>query len=349
MTIIVEKGTTLKVLDHGYVKLIDTMGKDEDIVEAARMSTDRGFISWDHYARCRNCGCIWMIFKDTVPGDGKMSMSARGTFCKECDSKPFSKELFEDYPNGDVGLLDNLWRKKHATPFEMGEMVIEVQAPIMVFREWHRHRTQSYNEFSARYSVMPNLHYLPEASRIQKQSSANKQGSAEALPEDYAKHVLEELHEQQETVYLSYDAMLEGGVAKEVARLNTPVSRYSKMRAKGNIRNWFQFLNLRMRPDAQFEIRQYAEEVAKLLMWRWPKAYALFEEYDLYAAHFSRTELKAIRTILSSYSEMLEKYCEGGMPDIQTALRDDAAKLLSGTKLSEFLQKLEFGGVKILS
>jgi thymidylate synthase (FAD) len=105
------------------------------------------------------------------------------------------------------------------------------------------------------------------------------------------------------------------------------------MRAKGNIRNWFQFLNLRMRPDAQYEIRQYAEEVAKLIMWRWPKAYSLFEEYDLYAAHFSRTELKALRHAMD-FDRCNEAALQLG---------------LTGTKLKEFLDKLTFGGDKILS
>ncbi len=52
-------------------------------------------------------------------------------------------------------------KPQHATPFEFAGMVIEVQAPIFLFREWHRHRTQSYNEMSARYAPLPNLAYVP--------------------------------------------------------------------------------------------------------------------------------------------------------------------------------------------
>lgn len=111
-----------KVLDHGYVMLIDKMGNDESIVEAARMSTGKGFISWDPYIRCRKCSVVL-----SMPEGAHAVVPP-----SECDHD------FEKAPNGDVGLLDTLWRKKHATPFEMGELVIEVQAPIMVFREWHR-------------------------------------------------------------------------------------------------------------------------------------------------------------------------------------------------------------------
>lgn len=321
--VIVEKGTLLKVLDHGYVRLIDFMGSDEGIVEAARMSTDKGFISWDPYIRCKKCKDVIAVANEAHAVIGP----------SDCPHD------WERYPNGDLGLLDNLWRKKHATPFEMGELVIEVQAPIMVFREWHRHRTQSYNEFSARYAVMPNIHYLPDPSRIQKQSTANKQGSAEAFEEDFAAEIIEELEREQQDVYRNYEDMVDDGLAREIARINTPVSRYSKMRAKGNIRNWFQFLNLRMRPDAQYEIRQFANEVGKLISWLWPKAYGFFEEYDLYGAHFSRTELRMLRELFLRAYKPSDKVFE------------EAAQIegLSKTKLKEFMEKLEFGGDKILS
>lgn len=331
----IEKGAVTKVLDHGYVTYIDSMGEDSTIVEAARMSTGRGFVSWEHYARCKKCGCVWKVFDYTVtPGDGKPSMSAQGNeFCKECDASPLTKELFEDYPTGDFGLLDNLWRHKHATPFEMCELALEIQAPIMVFREWHRHRTQSYNEFSARYAQMPDLHYLPSPERIQKQAAHNKQGSAEAADHGTAHQILAELERQQEEVYETYDAWVGNGIAKEVARLNTPVSRYSKCRAKTDLRNWLAFCNLRMRPGAQWEIRQYANIVADIIKTLWPKVWSLFEEYDLYGVHLSRTEMEALRLMLLSNRNRFEATKETG---------------LSGTKAQEFFKKLDDGGKVIL-
>lgn len=314
----------VKVLDHGYVQLIDKMGNDESIVEAARMSTGKGFISWDPYDRCDNCALVIARAggKPLPFGEGKVG-AANASDC--------SPHKWVGAPNGDVGLLDTLWRKKHATPFEMGELVIEVQAPIMVFREWHRHRTQSYNEFSARYAMMPNLHYLPARERMQKQSTTNKQGSEEALGEVFSTSARNDLANEQQDIYDNYESLVEDGLAKEVARINTPVSRYSKMRAKGNIRNWFQFLNLRMRPDAQWEIRMYANEVGKIIQSIWPKTYALFEEYDLYGAYFSRTELKILRRNVGL----------GG-------LELDAGTELKGTKLKDFIAKVEFGGERIL-
>lgn len=310
-----------KVLDHGYIALVSTMGTDESIVEAARMSTGKGFISWDPYSRCDACGMV----EPLVVG--------RGIPVGPCSEskEQLSVHKWANAPNGDLGLLDTLWRKKHATPFEMGELVIEVQAPLMVFREWQRHRTLSYNEFSARYAMMPNLHYMPSAARIQRQSTANRQGSAELMGEEFTTACLDTLQEEQQLIYEEYEYMVEQGLAKEIARVNTPVSRMSKMRAKGNLRNWFQFLNLRARPDAQWEIKEYTPGLIDIIKEVWPRAYELFEEYDLYGAHFSRTELKMLREMIG---------------DIDACLPENSR--LSGTKLKEFVNKLKVGGEKVL-
>ncbi len=268
------------VLDHGYVQLIDSMGTDETIIEAARMSTGKGFRAWDAGTRCTRCG-----------------LDDRAIISNETCNGETHEWLKEP---GDAKLLDFLYKNYHHTPFEMCELALEVQAPIMVFREWHRHRTQSFNEFSARYAQMPNLHYLPEPSRIQRQSTANKQGSAEAFPELAAVGIIHDLGDEQDGVYKTYEELIEQGVAKEVARLNTPGSRYSKMRVKTDLRNWFGFLNLRLRPNAQWEIRQFANAVAAIIKTIWPRSYALFEEYDLNGARLSATEVTLVKKMLGN-------------------------------------------------
>ncbi|MFZ4795975.1 MAG: FAD-dependent thymidylate synthase [Bacteroidia bacterium] len=248
-----EKNYTIKVLDNGYVKYIDSMGSDESIIEAARMSTGKGFQNWDK----------------------------------------------------DIGLLDYLYRHEHMSPFEMPELIIEVQAPIFVFREWHRHRTQSFNEFSARYSKMSGLHYVPEKSRIAKQSKSNAQASSDELfNEEYSQLVIDELKHEQELIYSEYSKMIDSGIAKEVARINTPVSRYSKMRAKSNLRNWLHFLDLRMRNNAQLEIRQYANAVSEIIKDLFPRVYAEFEEHTLHAIKFSKKEMQAIKSLILNPNEI---------------------------------------------
>ena len=281
---VLKDGTSLafKVLDHGYVKFIDRMGSDETVVEAARMSTGKGFNGWEPFVECPVCG----------------NRLEEGLHREECPKGNGERHLFKSVP-GDAKLLEFLYKNAHMSPFEQCELAIEVQAPLMVFREWHRHRTGQYNEFSGRYAQMPNLHYLPEIDRIQKQSTTNKQGSAEAIDVDEAQAALNDFAIEQEETYQHYDALVKSGVAKEVARLNTPLSRYSKMRAKMNLRNWFQFLNLRMRPNAQWEIRQYALAVAAIIQQLWPRCYALFVEYDLHGVRLSKTEALLARKFVA--------------------------------------------------
>src|SRR5687768_11849567 len=132
---------TIKVLDHGYVTLIEGWGSDERIVEAARMSTGKGFNGWGPLEeRCTACGGFGC--RAVAGTDGNLGP------CTACDGKGFRQVP------GDERLLAYLWNNKHSTPFEMAGVTIEVKAPIFVFRQWHRHRTQSYNEMSARYTPL---------------------------------------------------------------------------------------------------------------------------------------------------------------------------------------------------
>lgn len=240
------------LLDNGYIKLIESWGSDERIIEAARVSTQQGFKGWggpcpdsphDDECRCKGTGQI----------------------------------------AGDEKLLRYLWIHKHATPFEMAGFTVEVKAPIFVFREWHRHRTQSYNEMSARYAPLPNENYLPSVRRIIEGATLagkNKQASAltDEITETRAGLWLEDLRKLYEHAQRVYDRGLEIGVPKEIARLPCPVARYSKMRASANLRNWLQFLTLRMDVAAQWEIRQYANAVGEIVIDLFPRTWALFSE-----------------------------------------------------------------------
>lgn len=180
----------------------------------------------------------------------------------------------------DQKLLATLYNLRHDSPFEFAGMTIEVRAPIMVFREWHRHRTQSYNEASARYAPLPALDYMPTLGRLMvSPSQTNKQagsvGGKQILTAaavqwmtDLAKHyrAAEEL----------YQRGLDYGVPKELARLPMPVGHYSQMRATANLRNWLMFMTLRCDPAAQWEIRQFAHVVAKVISEQFPNTYSLY-------------------------------------------------------------------------
>lgn len=298
-----EKGTTVKILDHGYIKLVDWMGSDESIVEAARMSTGKGFNSWLPYYRCKLCGDVRTDFEymEASPQNRLVGI------CHHPDAKsgpegvethPDAKRHdWERAPKGDAGLMRFLYENRHDTPFEMVELMIEVQAPIMVFREWHRHRTQSYNEMSARYIQMPNLHYIPSVERIIAASKKhrNKQqggGGELTMPPHFeqapailteteiAQWVRLRLAQEQQGIYNLYEVMLGMGIAPEVARIDTPVARYSRMRAKTDLRNWLAFLTLRSDAAAQWEIQRYAYAVGYFISRLFPRTWDLWLNAD---------------------------------------------------------------------
>lgn len=241
--------TEVKVLDHGYVKFIESWGSDERIIESARMSVDKGFEGWGP------------------------------KFVKVPSKLPSGGETIEEQP-GDEKLLRFLWENKHATPFEMGGLTIEVMAPIFVFREWHRHRTQSYNEMSARYTPLPDVNYVPTVERLMINSKINRQAGAIAGADELTEENASLFQRQLESIYREDESMyqwaLNAGVPKELARVHLPVGRYSRMRASTDLRNWLGFLTLRMAPNAQWEIRQYANAVHGMLMELFPRTLALF-------------------------------------------------------------------------
>lgn len=272
----------IKILDHGYVSYIDHMGEEERIIEAARQSTQKGFLGWEGTQACKSCGFEVGDFpkvkmKD-IPIDQIQNVSCVHEF---------------EYRKGDKHLLEYLYKNKHMTPFEMCELTIQVKAPIMVFREWHRHRTQSYNEMSGRYIQMPNEHYIPE---VRMQDKKNRQGSFTS--EDFGNAINSDFRSnitfQQDQIYAQYEVDINAGIAKEVARINTPISRYSVMYAKANLRNWLGFLDLRTRPNAQWEIVQYANAVAGIIKELWPRTYVLYEEYTRYSCSLSATEIRLL-------------------------------------------------------
>lgn len=256
----------VSVLDCGYLQGIETWGSDERIIEAARMSTGRGFLSWEAGETCVRCG---------------VNRPSSGSDVIGCPRSDHEAHSYEQH-NGDARLLKFLWSNAHHTPFEMAGLVLEVQAPIFVFREWHRHRTQSYNEMSARYTPLPDVNYVPSVERLLLNSKTNKQagtvkGSAE-LDERNAEHFRKELVHQYSEAEDLYQWALISGVPKELARVHLPVGRYSRMRASANLRNWLAFLTLREAPSAQWEIRQYAHALHSVLAVAFPRTLALFSE-----------------------------------------------------------------------
>ena len=164
----------------------------------------------------------------------------------------------------DARLIHYLWNNKHTTPFEAVTFTFEVKAPIFVFRQWHRHRTWSFNELSARYRELPEEFYVPD--EIGVQSTTNKQGRVPDARSEIENDVLRSaIKSQCEASFDMYRRLLEQNVPRELARSVLPVATYSHMFATVNLLNLFRFLTLRMDGHAQYEIRVYAEAMLELI------------------------------------------------------------------------------------
>lgn len=270
----------IKVLDHGFVKLVDLMGNDSAVVQAARVSYGAG--------------------TKTV--------------------------------NEDRGLIRYLIRHQHLSPIEMAEIKLHCKMPIFVARQWIRHRTANVNEISGRYSVLPDEVYAPDRSAIAFQSKDNKQGRAGLLTDDTAAEFLQMLELSQEQARQSYEHSLELGVARELARVNLPVSQYTEWYWKIDLRNLLHFLSLRLDAHAQYEIRVYAQAIAEIVKVWVPLVWEAFEDYSLGAVTFSKQE-----------AALLGKLLELGQASI-SQLADVSS--LSNRELPDFYNKLLALGVR---
>jgi thymidylate synthase (FAD) len=213
----------------------------------------------------------------------------------------------------DRGLIRYLLRHRHTTPFEMLEFKFHIAMPIFVARQWIRHRTANVNEYSGRYSIMPDQFYRPTVEEVRKQSAANKQGGEETfvgtgagtearrhegMKEGYqtAEEFVRYL-EEAEGLYAKYTALTEKGVSRELARIGLPVSVYTQWYWKCDLHNILRFLSLRMDSHAQAEIRWYAQAMYALLEPIVPITMEAWRDYELESIRLTRLELEALRDV----------------------------------------------------
>ncbi len=240
-----------EVLDHGFVRVVDYMGDDAAICQAARVSYGKGTKSVQN----------------------------------------------------DQGLIRYLMRHWHSTPFEMCEIKLHVKLPVFVARQWIRHRTANVNEYSARYSILDREFYIPAADQLAAQSAINNQGRGEALTGAEAERVLDILKSDSNRAYDHYEQMIseEGqqGLARELARMNLPANIYTQWYWKVDLHNLFHFLRLRADSHAQYEIRVYADAIAKVVADWVPAAFGAFEDYRMGGANISAQAIDVIRRKLA--------------------------------------------------
>lgn len=194
----------------------------------------------------------------------------------------------------DRGLIRYLLRHRHTTPFEMVEFKFHVAMPIFVARQWIRHRTANVNEYSGRYSVMPDRFYRPTAEMVRRQSAANRQGGEEPIDAATAQQFLDYLS-KSEALYEEYLRLNERGVARELARIGLPVNLYTEWYWKCDLHNLLRFLSLRMDAHAQAEIRDYASAMWRLMEPIVPVTMEAFKDYEMESLRLTRLEVEAIR------------------------------------------------------
>ncbi len=200
---------------------------------------------------------------DFMGGDNRVVSSARVSFGAVSKGEEQDKRL-----------IKYLLEHAHHTPFEHCYFQFHICCPIFVARQWMRHRWGSYNEVSARYTQVKDEFYIP--SQFRGQDTKNKQGSVPTSSLDQA--ALIKLYEDSvEASYAAYNKLIEAGVAREMARGVLPVCQYTQFYWSVNARSLLNFLSLRTDKHAQWEIRVYADAIAKIFQEKMPWSWEAFE------------------------------------------------------------------------
>jgi thymidylate synthase (FAD) len=216
-----------------------------------------------------NIGEGFVRLDAAMADDMSVVNAARVSFARQKEAAELSE--------ADKGLINFLMRERHGTPFEHNSFRFHVKCPIFVAREWFRHRIGSFNEFSARYSEVPNEFFVPDLDDVRAQVGKPGAYTFERLSEGLARTTVEMISSANEKAYEVYQALLEMGVAKEQARVVLPVSMMTQFYWTLNARSLMNFLALRTHETAQHDIRQYANAVLEVSKDAMPVTFAAWE------------------------------------------------------------------------
>ena len=255
----------------------------------------------------------------------------------------------------DRGLINNLMRHKHTSPFEGVKFKFEIRLPIFIMRQLIRHRTASVNEESGRYSKLRPQYYVP--SEVRRQSKTNKQSSD--VEEGFDPTIQTPSGTPNAPVYRSttntidvisssnydaYEQMLDQGVAREQARMVLPVNYYTTCVWTMDLHNLLHFLRLRLADDAQYEIRVYAEAIAHFVKQLCPWTWDAYERYVLNSLTLSGPDLELLKMVKL---ETQTHYVFGSPEPVKSLKRveldydQDVKGIMSKGEYREFLAKLE--------
>jgi thymidylate synthase (FAD) len=284
------RGIKFDILDDGFIRVVDLMGTDMSIVQAARVSYGLG-------------------------------------------TKKAST---------DQALIRHLMRNRHTSPFEMCEIKLHIRVPMDCWRQWIRHRTANVNEYSTRYSIAIDATKKTKPNEWRFQSRENRQGSVGAIDVGIGKILSEHEADFHSSCRKIYKERLNAGVAREQARKDLPLSTYTEAYWKIDLHNLLHFLELRMNPLAQYEIRQYANVIGHQIVSKWvPITWKAFLDYRLNALSFSATEIEYLALM----------YADNKLSAIKQMKKNDwllkeKGHFIPNREAIEFIAKLERLGIR---
>ena len=206
----------------------------------------------------------WVGLIDRLGSETTIVNAARVSFGK----------IKKDMDDRDVKLLEYLIENKHTSPLEHIVFTFSVHCPLFIRGQWHRHRTWSYNEISRRYTEIDLEFYTPP--KLRRQAENNRQASC-ADP-DFDDAALRALIEKQNRDSLAlYEKLLAAGVCREQARGVLPQNMMVTFWGTVDLSNLLHFLELRDSDHAQWEIREYAKAIKKLIKPVVPHVAAYYE------------------------------------------------------------------------
>ena len=239
------------------------------------------------------------------------------------------------------GLIRYLRRHRHTTPSEMVEVKFHCAMPIFVARQWIRHRTANLNEYSGRYSLLPLIFYSPEREQMKAQSATNRQGrEGEALTALYDDAIArwEQLRREAAT---QYEWLVSHNVARELARIDLPLSTYTQWYWKIDLHNLLHFLAVRADPHAQYEIRAFARIMAGMVKRVAPLSFEAWLDYQIHGSVLSRGELAALRRLVRVEDGRIRAQADAQGRPIVLSPDDLKGVGLAPREVDEFIAKLE--------
>ena len=241
--------------------------------------------------------------------------------------------------NDDRNLIRYLMRHQHTTPFEMCEVKFMIKMPIFIMRQLVRHRTASINEYSGRYSEMSEEFYIPNSNYIAPQSLTNRQGRDGSMDVSTTSRVLARMQHVNKIAYDSYQDQLEDNLSRELSRISLPLSNYTIIYWKANLKNFLHMIRLRADSHAQQEIQDFANAMYELAKPLFPIACEAWEDYQQDGMCLSKQEIRMLQSIVNK-----DKWF-----DYESGMRNDKAIReqhgISQRELDEFRSKFGIGNI----